>query len=399
MDSGFHDVDLQPTIDVVSWWLSLDYGHLSVATSTIKLETFMTRRNLPSSRGFTLIELLVVIAIITILMSLLLPAVQRSREAARRTQCKNNLKQFGIALHNYHDTHNFFPPGVGGTSGSGSNNERLSGVVFLLPNLEQGPLWKKIRGAPLQGGSPVAVGFPHPPGDLPIMLCPSNSLPGKDPATNSPQRAYVFSVGDGAVMFDNLIPTQSDIRGPFGWRSCRKMRDLVDGTSTTILMSERSGGSVSRRDQRGLMATTVGVAFTPAGAWSTVSNGKVEPIGTAGIQSITEMGQFWASGEPEHNNFATVISPNGPSCEFRNSMSGMGIPGTPPATSARVLSASSYHDGGVNVLMGDGGVRNVNENIFAGNLNYDVSLPTGESPYGIWGALGTISGDETIGDF
>ena len=150
----------------------------------------MSGRNRQSHRGFTLIELLVVMAIITILMSLLLPAVQRSREAARRTQCKNNLKQFGIALHNYHETSLMFPPGVGGTAGSGSNNERLSGVVFLLPTLEQGPLWKKIRGAVLQGGSPTAVGFPHPPGDMPIMLCPSNSLPGKDPATNSPQRLY-----------------------------------------------------------------------------------------------------------------------------------------------------------------------------------------------------------------
>src|SRR6059036_3885952 len=99
--------------------------------------------------GFTLIELLVVIAIIAVLIALLLPAVQQAREAARRTQCKNNLKQWGLALHNYHDTHKCFAPLSGGTGNSGAvtdNQERLSGRVLLLPFLELDPVWQQIAG-------------------------------------------------------------------------------------------------------------------------------------------------------------------------------------------------------------------------------------------------------------
>ena len=101
------------------------------------------------------------------------------------------------------------------------------------------------------------------------------------------------------------------------------------------------------------------------------------------------MGQLWASGEPEQNNFATVVPPNSPYCDFRTNIMGMGI-------TARVPSASSFHYSGVNVLMGDGGVRFANENINAGDISFDVTLPTGESPYGVWGAIGTIAGEENV---
>src|SRR5262245_17980518 len=109
----------------------------------------------PKRLAFTLIELLVVIAIIAILISLLLPAVQQAREAARRSQCKNNLHQFGVAIHNYVDANGFLPLGRNGTNaGTGSNGARLSPTVGLLPYIEQANLYAQIMGAPNQGGLP-----------------------------------------------------------------------------------------------------------------------------------------------------------------------------------------------------------------------------------------------------
>src|SRR5262245_47381867 len=124
----------------------------------------MVQLSLPSAskrRAFTLVELLVVIAIIGVLVALLLPAVQAAREAARRTQCNNNLKQLTLALHNYHDTYLFFVYRRGGTAGATTllgNQNRLSGFIPLLPFLEQQPMYENIR-----AGDPTTTPDPTPP--------------------------------------------------------------------------------------------------------------------------------------------------------------------------------------------------------------------------------------------
>jgi len=132
--------------------------------------------------GFTLIELLVVIAIIAVLVALLLPAVQQARESARRTQCKNNLKQLGLAIENYFSTYQSLPPGSGGTGGSSPlitfsshNADLLSGAVMLLPFLDANTTWEKICASSGQGGYPYLASFPHPPSRTQAyFVCPSN---------------------------------------------------------------------------------------------------------------------------------------------------------------------------------------------------------------------------------
>jgi len=338
--------------------------------------------------GFTLIELLVVIAIIAILIALLLPAVQQAREAARRSACKNNLKQFGLGLHNYHDSHNYWPPMRGGTAG-GTQNEMLSGIAMMLPFLDQGPLWERIKQFPAgdQGGYPRAATFPHPPAEIEVFLCPS-STPGIR-VNASAQRSYCFSVGD--TIADNYTGINAStglimrFRGPFSYRMCSRMRDFRDGTSNTICMAERDLGNAGNLlDQIGHvadMSTTVPINCLGQAT-----------LGYYGSSNAARPAQFWADGAPYFGSVAIILPPNGPSC------------GAPDGYA--MITVSSRHPGGAHVCMSDGSVRFVNESIntnTAGTAGLAVDAITtnlgGPSPYGTWGALGTMFGRESIGEF
>jgi prepilin-type N-terminal cleavage/methylation domain-containing protein len=223
------------------------------------------RRTSSSKRGFTLIELLVVIAIIAILIALLLPAVQQAREAARRSQCRNNLKQLGLAMHNYHDVHNMFVMKSGGTDNGVSeqtNRNRRSGMVGLLPYLDQAPLYQQIEGGsppePLPGGPCGWCSWGPWNVILPVMLCPSDSRQVVHRHHN-----YMFSVGD---QMRNMNSNFWAARGVFGGRHrCIGIHEITDGTSNTVMLGERRradfgiGGHPQPHKPKGLPPTPIPV--------------------------------------------------------------------------------------------------------------------------------------------
>lgn len=300
-------------------------------------------------KGFTLIELLVVIAIIAILIALLLPAVQQAREAARRTQCKNNLKQIGLALHTYHDTTQTFPPGsiwIGGMYG----NPRTSYWVFLLPYLEQGALYKSVdfnvSGILWYNNNTLATEKV-----IPGLLCPSDGLGGASKSVGGAQRWNVsnyLGVFSGRQLGD-IYTTNTTLRAAFGANRGARLRDLKDGTSSTLVMAEYLSGTES--DFRG-------------GAWFD------QP---AGSQLYTDLG-------PNDKRPDRCY----PCCNWCENKPELNLPATNGDGSTTDTAGSrSRHAGGVHVCMGDGTIRFVNQTI-------DLQL---------WRRLATIAGGETIGEF
>lgn len=336
------------------------------------------RRNQPG-RGFTLIELLVVIAIIAILIALLLPAVQQAREAARRTQCKNNLKQLALAVHNYMDTNKYLPPSatvdlsvtVTGNNGSWGVHGRL------LNFLEQDNLFNIVD-------LNVAWDFQTPIDGLriPLFQCPSEIKADqpRDPgggkvtlyATN-----YGFNFGTWFV-FDPA--TGRGGRGAFFPNASLTFADFLDGTSNTLLISEvkawqpymRNGGPPNTA-----MPQTVADAAT---------------VVMSGVQYKNTGHTEWPDGRVHHTGFTTTFPPNTQilitapdgtmvDADYNSWQEGKnGRAGNP---SYAIITARSWHPGIVNAALADGSVRSVGENI-------DIN---------VWRALGTRDGGESISDF
>jgi prepilin-type N-terminal cleavage/methylation domain-containing protein/prepilin-type processing-associated H-X9-DG protein len=340
-------------------------------------------------RGFTLIELLVVIAIIAILIALLLPAVQQAREAARRSDCKNRLKQLGLALHNYLDSHGAFPPGTvnpidqgatctdpNGHNGNGTAGIGAPWICQLLPQLEQSAMYDQVQkiiserpevvdwfGNGTYTSQGILVGSQH----FAAMECPSH--PGIDEKLKNGTGMEDLARGNYAACFGaggygrNYTDNRA-VGGIFGINSRYKVRDVTDGTSNTIAFSE--------------LRFRTAVFTGPGESASPITE---DTRGT------------WAYGIMGGNIFSTQIGPNSIAPDgvwgCRNSPAD-GMPCTQIGGSAcsasnlqSYVGARSYHPGGVQVCMTDGSVRFVSENI---NLL-------------IWQALGTRGGKEVIGEF
>ncbi len=341
-------------------------------------------------RGFTLIELLVVIAIIGILVAIVLPAVQQAREASRAATCRNNLKQLGIALHNYHDTERCFPPrqtGTGAPGVMGSQQTRSSALVSLMPYVEQGAYYQQIvdnNDVPWAASVVTAR-------TVPLYICPSDPT-GSDPSGSPNFRGYanyIFSAGDTLAGSGNTpvssVPIIVGSRGMFASLRTYRIADCSDGTSNTMAMSE--GVRPGRTDEIGMR---VGGA-SPSSPASCAAYLVGRSYTTAGWTGDTAFGYRWADGAAYFTAFSTILPPNAASCFVT----------APDHWGTGLFSAGSRHAGGVNAMLCDGSVRFLSDSIDTGNLN---SLPPnpdvgGISPYGVWGALGSRNGNERLGDF
>ncbi len=372
-----------------------------------------------SKKAFTLVELLVVIAIIGILIGLLLPAVQAAREAARRMQCTNNLKQLGIALHNYHDTNLAFPPQRGGYKiGPYWWENAMTGFhVFLLPFCEQQPLYNELMAYVTKNNRyPEASGADgqtfYKRGPAPYLLCPSDGAAQEE--SNYPiggsKTNYMGSLGD-AIRNTNAqgINDRGFFRGGIGvyetngWDNsyvykCRTLSDFLDGTSNTVAMSEAvTGDGQALKRIKGNQVSSWGSVGSSTSYTPRKCQTKIDAANPAYYDSsvtTTEMrGRSWQHGASAYTAFQTILPPNSPSC-----LSGWRV-------NEGYFSATSFHSGGVNIVLADGSVRFISETIDCGNLDYVVASaadtdetkkePHGVSPFGIWGALGSVNGGET----
>ena len=335
----------------------------------------MSRRN----RGFTLIELLVVIAIIAILIGLLLPAVQKVREAAARAKCTNNLKQFGLAAHNYESTNGYLPPTqhtvvlpAPGTNVPTTYSSGASLQALLLPYFEQGSKYNQFNmNYNVNSDAPINSNFPAlasananaRSGDVPIFLCPS------DPSTaytftNAGRQNYMASLGGsanyrGGTNLDGLFaipfpPAGAMMKGI-------AVVAVTDGTSNTAMFAEVMRGTFPAGTASTTYDNTTCMIGTTAYSGTSLTDGRAVPEcnGPAGTV-IHYVGQQYYRNLPEvftytHTlpiNWNKKVPPGGSGQKYNCGTNGF---------NAVHLAASSYHTGGVNLCLGDGSVRFVAE--------------------------------------
>ncbi len=321
---------------------------------------------LKRTSAFTLVELLVVIAIIGILVGLLLPAVQAAREAARRMQCSNNVKQLALAFHNYESAHKRFPPSAT-RSGSGALWQGYSAFSQILPVIEQAPLYSNLTTA---SNNFFSFYYADTPALSPVraskvsaFICPSApgwAQSGTNHTTNGPGCNYGVSYG-ASIRWS--VPASQN--GMFRADMPTKISDLIDGTSNTLAMSEHLSGDNNpnflMRSQTSEVKT--GGPFTNAAAYPTLEYPSEADLNTWGAACqaapahLSTNGAQWLSPLPTQTALNTVAPPNWrfPNCQT----SGSGY----SSDRDGVYSARSMHTGGVNAGMGDGSVRFVSQSI------------------------------------
>ena len=360
-------------------------------------------------RGFTLIELLVVIAIIAVLIALLLPAVQSAREAARRIQCTNNLKQIGLGMHNYHSAHNSFPMGV-----TASHNTINGGCVawsgwsvqsLLLTSMEQTAIYNAANFMfdPLQGIG-WNVNETSWQTKVATFLCPSDGNAGKV--------GYNSYYGSRGTTFDADYKVNQSAppacggnvksTGLFSYQQAYGLSDISDGSSNTIAFSEGLVGSGDARPMPGVTGVNVeslgswGSDVRSSDAYTALTMGEMPPgvaisgvlqtcstayqTATAGGGLSSNRGGNWVWGCDGFTLFSTIVPPS--STQYKWSTCRFGCGSCPPGSSdhSHLTNANSNHSGGVNVLLGDGSTRFIKSSI----------------AMNVWWSLGTKAGGEIL---
>ncbi len=402
-------------------------------------------QRLSSRRAFTLVELLVVNAIIGVLVGLLLPAVQAAREAARRMSCSNNFKQLGLAMHNYHAAYNQLPQTMGGTGRAfvgdvthNSNRLFLSAHVGLLPFMEQQAMWESISNPSTEttpgttmpgavtggrwsamGSCPWVTQYRPWATEIAGLRCPSD--PSISSGTGTGNNNYGYCFGDGVQFVNNggrsdfgkyhdtnmahngadlgWVQTRSRAanRGMFWSRHKTRFRDVLDGLANTIAMGEIVASLGQKEIIADIRQNTTGnadnIVRNPDVCLDVAGQGidPARPQFYTGGASTHARAVRWGDGRANYTGMNTIFPPNKPSCSDGGD------------NTAGIFTPASRHQGGCHVLMGDGAVKFITDSIEAGDSSHATverdsasGAPAGsQSPFGLWGALGTRAAKET----
>jgi prepilin-type processing-associated H-X9-DG protein len=342
-----------------------------------------------------------------VLIAILLPAIQAAREAANRAQCSNNLRQLGLALHNYSDAFDALPTSC--TDAFDNHSGNLPGFAWsyaiqLLPFNEQEALFDIAMGEFAVRGGPKSTNVAYT--FIKYLSCPSNDIDfiNDGLGSGSTKKGANYMVCDGDYSYRYYSNGLEHTRGAIAYRGHTELNGITDGTSNTIVFSERCIArivnlSTYRVVKETVVIDTTAVPTTVSAGGNTFENA-VPNSCTASIskenyttdtvaKSDGGNGYPWTSGYTISTHFNTILPPNSPSCTDRNDIADPMI--QPP---------TSYHSGGVNGALCDGSVR-----FFNNSINYQTSgvLPanarpklSGISDFGVWGALGTRAGDEVV---
>jgi prepilin-type N-terminal cleavage/methylation domain-containing protein/prepilin-type processing-associated H-X9-DG protein len=336
-------------------------------------------------RGFTLIELLVVIAIIAVLIALLLPAVQAAREAARRAQCSNNMKQIGLAMHNYHTGIGSFPSNSNQTTGGYSVGGAYqttwgawSAAAMMLPYLEQAPLYNAANFSWVSGwGVGYSINSTVTNTTIQGFICPSDGMspipitPSATAANDGANNNYFASLGTSTQYW---MPDTTGVftYGNGGTTPGRTygVQNITDGTSNTIAYGEALVGDFSIQFVKwrdGPQATQSIVAFiqdastNPVGVQTDLQNCAAAFLIPATSAANNIKGLRWAQNDPSFSLFNTIVPPS--STQYPFGWCSLGAASSANSIAGQYQNANSNHPGGANFLFCDGSTRFIKSTI------------------------------------